>query len=305
MNYERIVITGGNGFLGKNLYNTLIGESYINVYAPGSDIWDLRRPEDCNNLIGKNDYDILIHLAADVGGIGYLSKFPGKIMYNNIMMGFNLLETARKKDIEKFVFIGSSCAYPNNIDIPYKEEDLWKGYPDINTSAYGIAKRTIMELIKKYNIEYGMNAISLIPTNLYGPYDHFNLDYAHVIPMLIKKFTEAKGSVEVWGTGEATRDFLYVGDAVDGIIKAIEKYDSPDPVNIGSGKETSIKELIETIAHIVEFKGNLIWDISKPDGTPRRCLDISKAKKEFGFEVKTSLEDGLRKTIEWYKKNYI
>jgi GDP-L-fucose synthase len=301
---ERIIITGGKGFLGSNLYNKLLGTNQLNVYSPSRDMWDLRRMDDCNSLIDR-DTDIIIHLAADVGGIGYLSKFPGKIMYNNIMMGFNMLEAARKKDIEKFVFVGSSCAYPNNIDIPYKEKDIWKGYQDINTSAYGIAKRTIMELIKKYNIEYGMNAISLIPTNLYGPYDHFNLDYAHVIPMLIKKFMEAKDSIEVWGTGEATRDFLYVGDAVDGIIKAIEKYDSPDPVNIGSGKETSIKELIETIAHIVEFKGNLIWDISKPDGTPRRCLDISKAKKEFGFEVKTSLEDGLRKTIEWYKKNYI
>jgi GDP-L-fucose synthase len=301
---EKIIITGGGGFLGSHIYDKLIKRDYIKPYVPRKDSWDLRRLEDCNSLIDK-DIDIIIHVAADVGGIGYLSKFPGKIMYNNIMMGFNLLEVARKKDINKFVFIGSSCAYPNNTSIPYKEEDLWNGYPDINTSSYGIAKRTIMELIKKYSQEYGMNGISLIPTNLYGPRDHFDLNYSHVIPSLIRKFIEAKDPIEIWGTGKATRDFLYIDDAVDGIIDATDQYCKSDPINIGSGGEVTIEELVEIIEELTNYKGEIVWDYSKPDGTPRRCLDISKAKKEFNFKPKVELREGLKRTIDWYKTEFI
>ncbi|MBT9175632.1 MAG: GDP-L-fucose synthase [candidate division WS2 bacterium] len=257
--------------------------------------------------------DIVIHLAARVGGIGANRSNPGKFFYDNLMMGVQMMEVGRQVGIEKFVAIGTICAYPKFTPVPFKEEDLWNGYPEETNAPYGLAKKMLLVQAQAYRQQYGFNAIYLLPVNLYGPGDNFDPESSHVIPALICKCIDAMSlpstsnldppAITVWGTGKATREFLYIEDCAEAIILATEKYNKPEPVNLGAGFEISIKDLVELIAKLTEFKGEIIWDTTKPDGQPRRMLDVSRAEREFGFRAKTSLEEGLRKTIDWYVKN--
>jgi GDP-L-fucose synthase len=302
-NKKRILVTGGNGFLGKSLTERL-QKAGAELYVPRSKDYDLREDAQVRKLLGDTNPDIVIHLAVDGGGIGYMRKNPGSVFYNNIMMNTLVLENSRRKGIEKFVGIGSVCAYPKFAKVPFKEEEIWEGYPEETNAPYGLAKKMMMVQSQAYREQYGFNAIHLLLVNLYGPHDDFDLESSHVIPGLINKFHKAVSEnakkVEIWGTGAASREFLYSEDAAEAIMLATEKYDKPAPVNIGSGMEISIKNLVGKIAEITNFKGEISWDTTKPDGQPRRCLDVSKAEKEFGFKAKTRFEEGLRKTIEWY-----
>ena len=302
---KKILVTGGAGFLGSFLLSKLINERGVdreNIRVPRSKDLDLRRWENCVKAV--KDIDIVIHLAAKVGGIGYNMKYPATLFYDNAIMGIQLMEAARQEGVEKFVAIGTICAYPKFTPVPFKEEDLWNGYPEETNAPYGLAKKMLLVQAQAYRQQYGFNAIYLLPVNLYGPGDNFDPEQSHVIPALIKKMFDAKlekrKEVVVWGTGKATREFLYVEDAAEGIILATERYNKPEPVNLGSGFEISIKELAELIAELVGFDGEIKWDTTKPDGQPRRCLDTSKAKKEFGFKAKVDLREGLKRTIEWY-----
>ena len=305
---KKILVTGGAGFLGSFIIEQLKekGVDEENVRIPRSKETDLRRWENCNTAV--KDIDIVIHLAAKVGGIGYNQKYPATLFYDNAIMGIQMIEASRQSDVEKFVAIGTVCAYPKFTPVPFKEEELWNGYPEETNAPYGLAKKMMLVQSQAYRQQYGFNSIFLLPVNLYGPRDNFDLESSHVIPALIRKFTEAvetnKREVEVWGTGKASREFLYVEDAARGIILATEKYNKPEPVNIGAGFEIKIKDLVELIAELTGFDGEIIWDITKPDGQPRRCLDVSRAKKEFGFEAKVGFREGLEKTIEWYVTNY-
>jgi GDP-L-fucose synthase len=305
---KRILLTGGDGFLGSHLLQNLVEQRSVlrsQVVIPRSSDTDLRVRENCEKAV-KN-IDIVIHLAARVGGIGFNQKNPGTLFYDNIIMGSQLMEASRLEKVEKFVQIGTVCAYPKFTPPPFKEEDLWNGYPEETNAPYGIAKKSLLVMAQAYRQQYGINAIYLLPVNLYGPKDNFNLESSHVIPALIRKFVEAaeKGEkdVEVWGTGQASREFLYVEDAAEAIILATEKYNKAEPVNLGTGKEITIKDLVTLIARLTNFDGKIVWNTSKPDGQPRRCLDTSRAKQEFDFEAKTSFAEGLQKTIEWYRKN--
>lgn len=301
---KKILVTGGSGFLGKAVVKGLLKRNIKseNIIIPNYPEYDLRDFEQCKKL--TQNVDIVIHLAAKVGGILFNKKFPGSMMYDNIMMGFYLLEASRINNVKKVVLLGTTCSYPENAPIPFKEEDLWNGYPAAVTAPYGIAKKTVHELAKAYKIEYGLNSIFLLPVNLYGPGDNFVKEDAHVIPALIQRFVDAvkedKKEVVVWGTGNATREFLYVDDAAEGILMATEKYNEIDAVNLGTGIETPIKEIVNIISNITGFKGNIVWDVSKPDGTPRRCLDVSRAFNLFGFKATTNLKIGLEQTIKWY-----
>jgi GDP-L-fucose synthase len=304
---KRILITGGAGFLGSHIVENLIRKRNVGkcqIIIPRSKVVDLRRLEEARKA--TKGIDLVIHLAARVGGIGFNQKYPGTLFYDNIMMGTQLMECARQARIEKFVQVGTVCAYPKFTPVPFKEDDLWNGYPEETNAPYGIAKKALLVMAQAYRQQYGMNIIYLLPVNLYGPGDNFDLESSHVIPALIKKFSEAvdKGEehVTIWGTGKATREFLYVEDAAEGTIAATESYNEPLPVNLGTGQEISIKHLVNTIADLTEFNGEIKWDITKPDGQPRRCLDVTRAKTEFGFEATTDLVAGLKKTIEWYKK---
>lgn len=302
---KRILLTGGAGFLGSFLVEKLKerGVHEDDLKVPRSKDVDLRYWENCIKVV--KDIDVVIHLAAKVGGIGYNQKYPATLFYDNAIMGIQLMEAARRGDVKKFVAIGTVCAYPKFTPVPFKEEDLWDGYPEETNAPYGLAKKMLLVQSQAYRQQYGFNSIYLLPVNLYGPRDNFSPESSHVIPALIKKIFDAKESgkdyVTVWGTGNATREFLYVEDAATGIILATERYNKPDPVNLGSGFEISIKDLVELIAELAEFDGEIRWDTSKPDGQPRRCLDISKAEKEFGFKAKTDFREGLKETIEWYK----
>ena len=303
---QRILLTGGNGFLGSHIVENLTqkrGVSKNQILIPRSKDSDLRIWADCEKAV--ENADVIIHLAARVGGIGFNQKYPGTLFYENIMMGAQLMEAARRRGMKKFVQIGTVCAYPKFTPAPFKEDDLWNGYPEETNAPYGIAKKALLVMAQAYRRQYGMNIIYLLPVNLYGPKDNFDLESSHVIPALIRKFTEAvqKGDsqVVVWGTGNASREFLYVEDAAEGILAATEGYDKPDPVNLGTGQEITIKQLVHLIAKLSEFKGEIVWDTSKPDGQPRRCLDTSRAKREFGFTAKTDLSTGIQKTINWYK----
>ena len=282
-----------------------LGGSPDNIFIPRSQENDLRKLENCQEVV-KN-IDIVIHLAAKVGGIGFNLEKPGELFYDNLIMGTQLMEEARKEKVEKFVAIGTVCAYPKYTPVPFKEENLWDGYPEETNAPYGLAKKMLLVQAQAYRRQYGFNAIYLLPVNLYGPGDNFDPRSSHVIPALIKKMVDAKRKkqeeVVVWGTGKASREFLYVEDAARAIVLATKKYHKPEPVNVGSGMEITIKDLAETIKKLVGFKGKIRWDSSKPDGQPRRCLDTSKAYKEFGFRAKTNFEKGLKKTIEWYEKN--
>jgi GDP-L-fucose synthase len=303
----KILLTGGHGFLGMKVYRELLknGAKEKNILRPRSKELDLRVKENAKKAVKGRD--IVIHLAANAGGIGYNQQFPGTLFYDNITMGINLIEESKKAKIKKFVQVGTVCAYPKVPEhIPFKEEDLWKGYPEETNAPYGLAKLILLEMLQSYRKEYGLNGIYVIPVNMYGSGDNFSEKSSHVIPALIKKFTEAaknkKPEVVVWGTGKASREFLYADDAARGIVLATLKYDSPAPVNIGSSFEIKIKDLVALIAKLSGFKGKIVWDKSKPDGQPRRKLDVSKAKKEFGFISKTDFRIGLKKTIDWYQK---
>ena len=301
---KQILITGGQGFLGSHLVKKLQerGVSRKNIFTPDSEDFDLRQWENCRKVV--NGQDIVIHLAAKVGGIGFNQEKPGELFYDNIIMGAQMMEAARQANVEKFVQIGTICSYPKFTSIPFKEEDLWNGYPEETNASYGLAKKALLVQAQVYRKQYEMNIIYILPVNLYGSGDNFNPASRHVIPALIKKVADAqkedKNYIEVWGTGKATREFLYVEDAAEGILLATEKYNKPEPVNLGSGMEISIKNLILTICRLMDFKGEIRWDTTKPDGQPRRMLDVSRAEKEFGFRAKTDFKEGLKKTIDWH-----
>ena len=304
---KKVLVTGGAGFLGSFVVEKLISDKGVDpesIRIPRSRDIDLRVWENCVKAV--KDVDIVIHVAGRGGGIGYNRKYPGTLFYDNIVMNTQMMEAARQEAVEKFVGIGTVCAYPKYASVPFKEENLWEGYPEETNAAYGLAKKMMLVQSQAYRQQYEFNSIHLLMVNLYGPRDDFGLEASHVIPALIKKIFDAKESGEdyitVWGTGKATREFLYVEDAAEGTILATERYDKPNPVNLGSGFEISIKDLIELIAEIAGFKGEIRWDTSKPDGQPKRCLDVSRAKEGFGFEAKVDFREGLKKTIEWYKK---
>jgi len=302
---KKILVTGGAGFLGSHIVEKLLekGVPRENVFAPLSRNFDLRKWENCQKVVAGQD--IVIHLAAKVGGIGFNQEHPAELFYDNLMMGVQMMEAARQVGVEKFVAIGTICAYPKFTQVPFKEEDLWNGYPEETNAPYGLAKKMMLVQAQAYRQQYSFNAIYLLPVNLYGPENSFDPKKSHVIPAIIRKVYEAKKEnknyIDIWGTGKATREFLYVEDAADGIILATEKYDKPEPINLGSGIEISIKDLVELICRLMDFKGEIHWDISKPDGQPRRMLDVSHAEKEFGFRAKTDFEEGLKNIIKWYK----
>lgn len=302
---KKILLTGGAGFLGSHIAKILSAKGAENIIIPRSKTHDLRIRSVCRKIV--QGVDIVIHAAGNVGGIGYNREKPGELFFDNITMGVHLMEESRRKGIEKFVAIGTICAYPKHTAVPFREEDLWSGYPEETNAPYGLAKKMLLVQAQAYRQQYGMNAIFLLPVNLYGPGDNFDPDSSHVIPALIRKFIDAKEThnkeVLLWGTGKATREFFYVEDCAKGIILATEKYNKPDPVNLGSCFEISIKNLALIIKNLVNFKGKIIWDSTKPDGQPRRKIDTTKAKEEFGFVSKTDFEVGLKKTINWYLKN--
>lgn len=302
---KRIMVTGGAGFLGSYVVERLRSKGCRDVHVPRSREYDLVQMPAVKKLYADVKPQIVIHLAAKVGGIGANMKNPGVFFYDNLMMGVQLMEAGRQAEVEKFVALGSICSYPKFTPVPFKEEDLWNGYPEETNAPYGLAKKMLLVQSQAYRQQYGFNSIYLMPVNLYGPGDNFDPESSHVIPALIKKCLEAirdgKDEIVVWGTGKPSREFLYVDDAAEGIILAAEKYEKPDPVNLGAGFEISIEKLVSTIAELTGFKGRITWDRSKPDGQPRRCLDTLRAYREFGFKAKTPFADGLKKTIEWYK----
>jgi GDP-L-fucose synthase len=322
---KRVLITGGAGFLGSFVVEKLKERGCKNIFVPRSKDYDLVQMEAVKKLYQDARPDIVIHLAGKVGGIGANRANPGKFFYDNLMMGIQMMEIGRQIGIEKFAAIGTICAYPKFTPVPFKEKDLWNGYPEETNAPYGFAKKMLLVQAQAYRQQYGFNAIYLLPVNLYGPGDNFDPESSHVIPALIKKFIDAKVTVSgkqesvssngayclvstsdspptvvVWGTGKPTREFLYVEDCAEAIVLATEKYNKPNPINIGAGVEISIKELVELIARMTDFQGKIIWDSTKPDGQPRRMLDTSGAEKEFGFTAKKDFREGLKRTIDWY-----
>jgi len=302
---KRVCVTGGAGFLGSFVTARLHERGAKEVFIPTIEKYDLVQLDSIRQMLDDSNPDIIIHLAAQVGGIGANREHPAEFFYSNLMMGVQLIHEAWLRGVEKFVALGTICAYPKFTPIPFKEENLWDGYPEETNAPYGLAKKMLLVQSQAYRQQYGFNSIFIMPVNLYGPRDNFRPESSHVIPALIKKCVEAvesgADSIEVWGDGTPTREFLYVEDAAEGILLATEKYDSPDPINLGSGMEISIKHLVELIAHLTGFKGRIIWDTSKPNGQPRRRLDVTRAEQAFGFKAETSFEEGLKKTIEWYR----
>ena len=317
----RILLTGATGFLGQNL-KPILSQSY-EVFGIGlrgnqpvttsywvgsahSNTFDLRQQDQCQTMIKQLNPDVIVHAAGTVGGIGANKDNPGKFMYENLIMGTNIIHEAMEQKVSKFILLGTVCAYPKHTPVPFVEEELWNGYPEETNAPYGIAKKTLMKLVETYHEQYGLNGVNLIPVNMYGPHDHFNLTSSHVIPALILKVDQAikekNKSITLWGTGQASREFLYAADCAEAIQQAIEKDVSPEPMNIGTGKEIKICELIENICDIMGFDGEILYDTTKPDGQPRRCLNTAKAEKRLGFKAKTSLNDGLIRTIKWFKE---
>lgn len=304
---KNICVTGGAGFLGSHLIEDLRSRGAENIFIPKRKDYDLVDRDAIKRMLADSDPDVIIHLAAHVGGIGANQEYPAEFFYDNLMMGVQLLHQAYERGVEKFVAIGTVCAYPKFTPVPFKEDDLWIGYPEETNAPYGLAKKMLLVQSRAYRDQYGYNSIFLLPVNLYGPGDNFNPRSSHVIPALIRKCVEAKEAGEdhivVWGDGSPTREFIYVTDAARGIALATEKYNESLPVNLGSGFEISIKDLAEKIARMTGFKGGFVWDTSKPNGQPRRALDTSRAKEKFGFEARVDFDEGLQKTIDWYVKH--
>ena len=303
---RRVVVTGGAGFLGSYVTEGLRKRGCKNILVPKIEDYDLVNINDIVRMYDDMKPDIVIHLAAVVGGIGANREHPGEFFYKNLMMGVQLIEEGRKRNIEKFVAIGTVCAYPKFSPVPFKEDGLWNGYPEETNAPYGLAKKMLLVQSQAYRAEYGFNSIFLLPVNLYGHGDNFDPASSHVIPALIKKCVDAVEAglnyIECWGTGSASREFIYAADAAEGILLATEHFNGPEPVNIGAGFEITIKELVEKIAELTDFNGEIRWDSSRPDGQPRRCLDTSRARKLFGFEAKTPFDEGLKATVDWYIK---
>lgn len=306
---HRILVTGGNGFLGRHVVETLHAHGHTQVVAPRQAEFDLRREEDIVRVLKMHEPDTIVHLAAVVGGIGANRAHPGQFFYDNLMMGVQLMEHARRQRVAKFVAIGTVCAYPKHTPVPFSEDHLWDGYPEETNAPYGLAKKMLLVQAQAYRQEYGFNSIYLLPVNLYGPGDNFDPESSHVIPALIKKCVDAVelGQREIicWGDGSASREFLYVDDAAEGIVLATEHYNGAEPVNLGSGREITIRALTEQIADLCGFTGNIVWDTSKPNGQPRRCLDTSRAEELFGFRARTDFIAGLRRTIKWYQQHRV
>ena len=303
---KRILLTGGAGFVGQYVNKTIKEKvKGKKIVIPRSSQSDLREMKNCLKI--TKNIDVVIHLAGAVGGIGYNRENPGSLFYDNITMGVNLIEASRINKVKKFVCIGTICAYPKFTPIPFKEKNLWEGYPEETNAPYGLAKKALLVMLQAYRQQYNFNGIYLLPVNMYGPGDNFNPKSSHVIAALIKKIYDAKKNhkkeIIVWGDGSASREFFYVEDAAEAIVLAAEKYNQAEPVNIGAGFEITIKDLVNKLVKLMDFKGKIIWDKSKPNGQPRRCLDVSRAKKEFGFVAKIKFDEGLRKTVEWYNKN--
>lgn len=300
---RRVCVTGGAGFLGSFVVEKLNLRG-ADVFIPTIEKYDLTQIDSIKQMLDDSCPDVIIHLAAQVGGIGANREHPAEFFYNNLIMGVQLIHEAWQRKIEKLVALGTICAYPKFTPVPFKEDDLWNGYPEETNAPYGLAKKMLLVQSQAYRQQYGYNSIFLMPVNLYGPRDNFNPESSHVIPALIRKCLEAKAagrdSIEVWGDGSPTREFLYVEDAAEGICLATENYNGSDPVNLGSGMEISIKDLIQLIAKLTNFEGKIIWDTSKPNGQPRRRLDVSRAEREFGFKAQVGFEEGLRRTIDWY-----
>jgi GDP-L-fucose synthase len=305
---KRILVTGGAGFLGSKVVERLTKEGCQNVLVFRSSEYDLRKPSETAALFHHTRPQIVIHLAAAVGGIGANQENPGRFFYENLMMGVEVLEQARLHKVEKVVAIGTACAYPKFTPLPFREEDLWNGYPEETNAPYALAKKMLLVQAHAYRQEYGLNSIYLMPVNLYGPGDSFGYEKSHVIAALIRKCFDAihakADHIDVWGSGLATREFLYIEDCARAIVLATKHYDGADPVNVGAGREITIRQLASLVAELSEFRGAIRWDISKPDGQPRRCLDVSRAEREFGFRAETQLRDGLHQTIEWYRDCY-
>jgi GDP-L-fucose synthase len=305
---KKILVTGGAGFLGQQVVAQLVaaGASSDRITIPRSKDYDLCVMANCQEVV-KNQ-DIIIHLAAHVGGIGLNQQKPAELFYDNLMMGTQLIHAAYQAQIEKFVCVGTICAYPKFTPVPFKEEDLWNGYPEETNAPYGVAKKALLVQLQAYRQQYGFNGIYVLPVNLYGPADNFDPSSSHVIPALIRKVHEAQQrrdqTLPVWGDGSPSREFIYAADAAQGIVLATTKFDSPEPVNLGTNFEITIKDLIELICELMEFQGKIVWETDKPNGQPRRCLDTQKAQEYFGFQATTTLRDGLQKTIEWYRSHY-
>lgn len=300
---KRIVVTGGAGFLGRQVVAQLAARGAEDIVVPRSQDCDLREAKACRQAV--RGADLVIHLAARVGGIGLNRARPAELFYDNAVMGIQLLDACRRAGVGKVVLIGTICAYPKLTPVPFREEDLWAGYPEETNAPYGLAKKMLLVQAQAYRRQHGLHSIYLLPVNLYGPHDNFNLETSHVIPALIRKMLEAREahapSVTLWGTGNPSREFLYVEDAAEGIVLAAERYDGAEPVNLGTGQEITIRDLAHLVARLTGYTGEILWDPSKPDGQPRRCLDVSRARERFGFVAKTTLEDGLRKTLAWWQ----
>ena len=302
---KRVMITGGSGFLGSHLVESIRRQECSAIIVPRSREWDLREKGSVLALLDQSRPDVIIHLAATVGGIGANQNSPGRFFYDNATMGIQLVESARLFGITKFICIGTVCSYPKYTPIPFSEDDLWGGYPEETNAPYGLAKKMLLVQLQAYRKEYGFHGIYLLPANLYGPGDNFDLERSHVIPAIVRRCVEAQkrreDKIVLWGTGNASREFLHVKDAVDGILLAGEHYDKPDPVNLGSGQEVTIRYIACLIRELTGFSGEIVWDGSKPDGQPRRCLDTTRAEREFGFKAKVDLRDGLEEMIAWYR----
>jgi GDP-L-fucose synthase len=297
-----ILVTGGGGFLGSHLVDRLRADGLDPFVARRAD-YDLTRAEETERLFADGRPELVFHLAADVGGIGANQANPGRYWYANLAMGLNVLEAARASRIRKLVLLGTICSYPKHAPVPFREDDLWSGYPEETNAPYGVAKKALITGAQAYRDQYGLNTISLLPVNLYGPRDNFDLESSHVIPALIRKMVEAREEVVLWGDGSATREFLYVDDAAEAIVLAAERYDRPEPVNVGTGEEISIRELAELVAELTGFDGEIRWDTSKPNGQPRRRLETTRAERLFGFRARMPLREGLERTIAWYRAN--